>query len=171
MKTRQLFQAGVALAALIGLCAPLTANAQMVQEVIIGQQAPATATTPGVKVDAGTQLFFHVVNPTNGVATFSIPDVGVSQPVPALSDRTFFLDMSNVMQPSITYSVTGPSGERLAYGTIVNEDYLTGADAQMVALGDIINYSTAYSAPIMPEPNYERPASYQPSGAPVRGYW
>lgn len=169
-QTRSWIKSGLALMSLLGLCMPM-AQAQVVQEVIVGTTPSAAAvTTTGNRVDAGQDVLFRVINPTARQVNFTIPDLGISYPIPAGTERTFFLNMGNVLQRQVAYRITDPAGTQLAGGVLVNEDFYTAADATALALANIINYSSAYSAPIDPEPEYidERPAVYQ---QPVRGYW
>lgn len=161
------------LAGVLGLSLlPMAANAQIVQEVLVGQPAP-TVTLPANRVDAGQHILFRVINPGAGVANFTVPELGINHPVAGASERTFFVDMSNVMDRQIAYGIQGPGGTQLASGTIINEDYLL-PEATSLALARIINYSTAYSAPIDPEPLYrERPVALPqpPSRRVIRGFW
>lgn len=172
MKTK-LLKSGFALAALISLCIPMAAQAQIVQEVMVGQTvAPTAATVPAVKVDAGDHLFFRVLNPTGGPVAFSVPELGINHAVPGFSERTFFIDTSMLADPQIPYVVQGPGGTQLASGVIINEDALIMSQAS-TALATILNptYGTAYSAPIDPEPQYmERPAA-APARQMIRGFW
>jgi hypothetical protein len=159
----------LALAAVIALTLPLAAQAQMVQqEIMVAQPTGNVVSIPDNRVDAGQHLLFRVVNPTSQVATFAIPELGISYGVAPNSERTFFVDMANVHDQSIAYSVTGPNGQQIAAGNIINEDYFTTGST--TSLASIINYSTAYNAPADPEPAYytERPVSTNQS---IRGFW
>ncbi len=184
MTKRKLLQSGLALAMVVGLCAPLAASAQQTTEqIMVGENAATTSIIPTAtqEVGPGQQVLFRVVNPTTQATTFSIPDVGVSYDVPPLCERTFYVGMDKVQQKQLAYYVTDASGTQLASGAVENEFYTGGVSE--VALNNIINYSTAYSAPIKPEPQYyQRPVTYRKRAVKqhkrvvkhhrrIRGYW
>jgi hypothetical protein len=166
MKSK-LKRTGLLAVVLTALCLPLAVQAQ----VVMPSANTMTPMVTGQRVDAGQRVLFRVVNPTGAPVNFTMADLGVNYPVPANSERTFFLDMTNVTdRPQVAYAVTGQGGTPIASGAITNDDYLMGTSSSAVALQGLMNYSTAYSAPIDPEPLYyeQRPVSRP---VPVRGYW
>lgn len=175
MRKRLFVVSGMALALTLGLAMPMAAQAQVVtqQQMVQSTTAPVVTTTSVGRFNAGEHLYFHVVNPTAGPVHFQIREMGINYPVPAYSDRTFFVDTSNVLDREIAYAITGPDGTtQLASGVVINEDYLAPSGTA-ISLEHIINYSTAYSDPIDPEPDYvERPVALPRSnGQTIRGYW
>jgi hypothetical protein len=125
----------------------------------------------------GRHLLFHVVNPLSSLVEFKLPDMGVRYPVAATSERTFYLDRSLVMAPRIRHVVVDSlTGTQLASGTMDNQ-LITGPYGEVsTELANMMNYSTAYTAPDKPEPQYqERPVGFlqQPASqrGVIRGFW
>lgn len=128
--------------------------------------APAVYTSQN---DSGSRTVFRVVNPSASPTRFQVASVGINEVVPAASERTFYLDMSGVQACNVAYSLQCSNGTVVASGNIPNALFTERNACLAVDLSHIINYSTAYSYPIEPEPQYrERPVSYK---KPVRGYW
>lgn len=148
----------------MSLALPMAAQAQGIQEIVV---AAGARQVPAQRVNAGDHVLFRVENPGNEVIYFRIPEVGINYPVAPGCKKTFFLDMQTVDAQRLVYGLTTQSGQQIAGGVLLNEDAML-SDATTVALSNIINYSTAYSAPIQPEPQYRE----RPVARPVwRGYW
>ncbi len=171
MNVKSLLQASLAVAVVAAMSLPLAAQAQGYQtiDVIGGHQAGST-----INVSSDQDLLFNVRNTSNGPVTFSIPSLALTYTVPAGQDRTVFVDMQNVTTRDLVYTVTDASGNQVATGTIINNDFVGGTTAS--SLSSIINYSTEYTAVTEPEPTYEQPVAMptqtevreQPM---IRGYW
>lgn len=165
MKNRKMLYGGLALTFMLGVTLFIQqSNAEVMQEIMVGETITSSATAN--PVGAGQDVLFRVINPTSNAVRFALPEVGVNYGVAPASERTFFLDMSNVKDHRIAYGIQGADGAKLASGTLINKDYWV-PQVSPTALASIINYSTAYSAPIEREPQYQE----RPTGFNVRGYW
>ncbi len=202
---RRHFAIGLALASLASL--PVMAQAQTVEQVVVGQpvmssagttvvstncppgsatctqvlettvaQPTTTVTTssPSIPVQRyiqGPYILFHIVNPSGGPVTFNIPDYGVSHVVPGYSERTFYMDRDSVMSETVAYNVNDANGSVVASGTL-HEPGVTNIASTSQQLNSIVNYSTAYTTPVDPEPVYnDSPAQQERPTGYTRGYW
>lgn len=129
---KKLLSQGLVVAALLGLSAPLAANAQIQvetitpvvsQEILLGPLTPgADMQLPRLMVTRGANLELHLLNPQPYAVQFNSPALGISHMVPANSERVVYIDQSIASNltagQEVGYYVTDTGGNRLAFSSI-----------------------------------------------------
>lgn len=106
------------------------------QELVLGPIGccPGTPCQPGVeevlpqlKVSSNGSTELHLMNPQSTAVRFNIRDLCISYVIPANSERVIYLDAAMMAslppgQP-ITYDISTPEGQRLAYSCIIKEPF------------------------------------------------
>jgi hypothetical protein len=165
-----LIKTTLSLMGILALSMPMTAFAQSsLLDVSVSDMSSTRIMLPTSNVSADGRMLIQVTNPTDQTVLFKVPELGISHPVEALSDRTFFIDGFTTDEGKIAYLLTDTQGTQLASGTLF--DNMEIASVHDSRLTEIINYSTQYSAEADPEPQYYESSTTEVNRSAVRGYW
>lgn len=101
-----------------------------VQEITVGK---TSSNLPSWDAHGNQVVLFHVINPTASTVTFSVPNLGIRNAVPAGADRTFYVDMTKLSGASVNYAILNTRNDKLHSGMIQNT-----ADATMQSQATVV---------------------------------